>query len=240
MSLGAARPTALWWDGGVFLIPIQAGQCPATNTRAKTEPGHDTSASSNLPPAPAAWREGQCPVGLGVEPQGDGSQCSCPRPRAEGWQWDRAGGRELLRHDSPTPHAAAAASPAALPRCLARSRAMAAGSPAQGSATKATSSCWALLPGSAAEEPPNSPMPAAVPQGSQAAAAEQRPEGTVTAEERLHSHRRLLPKVFGTEAWLAKALGYPVSHSASPAGPRLGEAGGLGVAGGAQEWGRGG
>lgn len=99
MSLGAARPTALWWDGGVFLIPIQAGQRPATNTRAKTEPGHNTSASSNLPPAPAARREGRCPVGLGVEAQGDGSQHSCPRPRAEGWQWGRAGGSGTRQED---------------------------------------------------------------------------------------------------------------------------------------------
>lgn len=54
------------------------------------------------------WREGWCPMGLGAEPQGAGSQCSCPRPRAEGWQWDRAGGRELLCHESPTPCAAGA------------------------------------------------------------------------------------------------------------------------------------
>lgn len=130
MSPGAACPTAPQQDGGVLLIPVQTGQGPATSTRAKTEPGGDMGASWDLPPAPAVGQDvegGSRPVGLGAEPQGARSWCSCPRPRAEGRQWGRAGGRELLRHESPALCTAGAASLAALPRCLAGSRAVAAG-----------------------------------------------------------------------------------------------------------------
>lgn len=192
MSLGAAHPTAPRHDGGVLFVLVQTDKVPAISTRAKPEPGGAMGASWNLPPAPARGQDTDgetAPCGAGS--RAIGSWCSHPRPRAEGWQWGRAGGPELLRHDSPAVRTAGVVSPAALPRCLAISKAASAGSQAA-----VTSLCQTLLRGTAAEEPLSSPTPAATLQGHR---AERGPEDTAPAEEQLHNHRRLLPRGSGSE-----------------------------------------
>lgn len=113
--------------------------------------------------------------------------------------------------------------PAALPRCLAGSGAVAAGGRAAQHRDQPRKRppptgpcCWAAQPRTPL---PSSPVLAALPWGCRAVAAERGLEGTVPAKERLHSHCRLLLKGSGTGAQLTEALGSPASHTAPPAWP---------------------
>lgn len=127
------------------------GQGPATNTRAKTEPGGDMGASWDVP-APVAGQDvegGMVSRGAGSRATGSWELVQLPKAtsRRAAVARGRAGGRELLHHESPAPHAASVASLAALPRCLAGS-----GWPGSN-------------PGqhSQGDPPPSSPAPAAAP-----------------------------------------------------------------------------
>ena len=134
---GPGGSTSCSTSAGRSLIPVQTGQGPATSTRAKTEPGGDRGASWDLPPAPAAGQDvegGTLSHGAGSGATGSREPAQLPKAKSRRLavgqgrrQWGRAGGRELLHHESPAPRAAGAWSPAALPRCLAGSGATAAG-----------------------------------------------------------------------------------------------------------------
>lgn len=136
-------------------------------------------------------------MGLGGEPREAPQLPEAESRRAavgQGWQrpWGRAGtghGAGLRAPASRQP--SAVCSWRSVPSCPCPDVLPAAG-PWQWAAgqpgTGISSSSSLLPPGPAAEEPPGSPVPIAVPWGLQAATAEPGPEGPVMAEEQLRGH----------------------------------------------------